>query len=146
MYTRILVPVDGSDCSGAALDHGLRLAHEQQAEVRLVHVIDTEVLYTFEGVNVAPIEAAWRQAGQEILDGAERYARQAGITKTSAALLETGGRRVAAVIVAECAHWSADLIVMGTHGRHGLEHLLLGSVAEGIVRTTLVPVLLIRKH
>ena len=63
--------------------------------------------------------------------------------KTTTALLEEGGR-IPDVGVAESKHWSADLIVLGTHGHHRIEHLLLGSVAEGVVRTTSVPVLLIR--
>jgi nucleotide-binding universal stress UspA family protein len=47
-------------------------------------------------------------------------------------------------ILAESARWGADLIVMGTHGRHGLAHLILGSVAEGVLRRATVPVLLVR--
>lgn len=44
----------------------------------------------------------------------------------------------------EAERWGAELIVMGTHGRHGLQHLWLGSVAEGVVRSSPVPVLLVR--
>ncbi|HXX38810.1 MAG TPA: universal stress protein [bacterium] len=146
MYRRVLIPVDGSDCSQAALEHGLGLAHEQQAEVRLIHVVDTRSLYTFENMNVEPVETAWRQAGQEILDRAEAHARRVGVAAVTVSLIETVGRGVAGVIVAECEHWPADLIVMGTHGRHGIERALLGSVAEGVVRASPVPVLLIRRH
>ena len=61
-------------------------------------------------------------------------------------LLKTGEptRRVPDVVVAEAKRWPADLIVAGTHGRRGLSHLFLGSVAEGIIRISTVPVLLIR--
>ena len=52
--------------------------------------------------------------------------------------------RLANVVVAEAARWPADLIVVGTHGRRGLSHVFLGSVAEGIVRSAPVPVLLVR--
>jgi len=146
MYGRVLIPIDRSECSQAALEHGLMLAREQRAEVRIIHVIDTHTLYTFESVNVEPIEVAWRQAGQEVLDRAEARARDAGVAAVSASLVETKGRRVASVIVAEGEHWPADLILMGTHGRCGIEHALLGSVAEGVVRASPVPVLLIRTH
>lgn len=145
MYRRVLITVDGSNCSEAALEHGLKLAHGEQAEVRIIHIVDTQSLYTFEGVDVGRIETAWRQAGQEVLDRAVAQARQVGVAVVSSALLETVGRRIPSVVVAEAERWSADLIVLGTHGRHGIDRLLLGSVAEGVVRTTPVPVLLIRK-
>ena len=48
------------------------------------------------------------------------------------------------VIVEEARSWGADLIVMGTHGRRGFEHLVLGSISEGVVRRATVPVLLLR--
>ena len=144
MYRRILIPVDGSSCGDAALKHGLRLAKEQNAEVKLIHVLDTQALYlSDEGLYVEGIAEQWRRAGQVIVDRAAAQARQAGITAATA-LLEEGGR-ISDVIAAESTRWSADLIVMGTHGRHGIDHLLLGSAAEGVVRTSTVPVLLIRQ-
>jgi len=146
MYRRVLIPLDRSDCSQSALTHGLELARDQGAEVRVIHVIDTHSLYTFESVDVEPIEAAWHQAGKDLLDRALARAREVGVAAVSASLVGTAGRRVPSVIVAECERWSADLILMGTHGRHGIEHALLGSVAEGVVRAAPVPVLLIRPH
>lgn len=59
------------------------------------------------------------------------------------ALLETGGERIASVIYREAQRWQADLIVIGTHGRSGFSRLFLGSVAEGVVRMAMVPVLLV---
>jgi nucleotide-binding universal stress UspA family protein len=59
-------------------------------------------------------------------------------------LLETEGKRVASVIDDDAKRWPADLIVIGTHGRSGISRLLLGSVAEGVVRGASVPVLLVR--
>jgi nucleotide-binding universal stress UspA family protein len=145
MYRRILIPVDGSPCSDAALAHGLHLAKEQGAEVKLVHVLDTQALYLlYEGVYVENIAEKWRRAGQAFLDQAAEHARQVGVSSAATALIEEDGR-IPDVAVAESKRWSADLIVMGTHGRHGIDHLLLGSVAEGVVRTASVPVLLIRK-
>jgi nucleotide-binding universal stress UspA family protein len=58
--------------------------------------------------------------------------------------IESLGLRIADAIIQEAAKWSADLIVAGTHGRSGLSHLLVGSVAEGILRVSPVPILLIR--
>jgi nucleotide-binding universal stress UspA family protein len=143
MYRRILIPIDGSACSDAAFHHGLRLAKEQRAEIKIIFVLDTQALYAFdEGFDVEDVAEKWRQAGQTLVDRAAEQVRHAGVT-TATALLEEGGR-VPDVIVAESKRWPADLIVMGTHGRHGVDHLLLGSVAEGVVRLAPVPVLLIR--
>jgi nucleotide-binding universal stress UspA family protein len=145
MYQRILMPIDGSACSEAALEHGLRLAKDQHAEVRVIQVPDTQALYLLdEGMYVEDIAAKWQQAGQALVDRAAARALQADVTMTGA-VIEEGGR-IADIIVAEARRWGADLIVLGTHGRHGVDHLLLGSVAEGVVRTSPVPVLLIRRR
>jgi len=144
MYQHILIAVDDSACSTTALHHGLSLAKEQGAEVRIVHVLDTRVFYTSEGFDIGPIVEAARRAGQEIVERAAADARAAGIATVSVAPIEALGDRIGAVIVAESQRWGADLIVIGTHGRHGIGHLFLGSVAEGVVRATSVPVLLIR--
>ncbi len=144
MYRRILIPVDGSACSDAALAHALRLARDQDAGAKIIHVLDTQALYLLdEGVYVEDIAGKWREAGRALLERASAHAREAGVAAETALLEEDG--RIAHVIVDQCKRWGADLIVMGTHGRHGLDHLLMGSAAEGVVRTTTVPVLLIRQ-
>lgn len=61
-------------------------------------------------------------------------------------MLEANGERIARVIDNEALAWGADLIVIGTHGRTGFNHLLFGSVAEGVVRGASVPVLLVRSE
>lgn len=59
-------------------------------------------------------------------------------------MVESLGGRVAYLIASQATNWPADLIVMGTHGRHGVSHLFMGSDAESVVRTSPVPVLLLR--
>lgn len=146
MYQRILVAVDGSPASKRALAEAIRLASDQHALLRIVHVIDDPyAYYAGDGVSpdtIATVESAWRQAGQTILDSAANLARQNGV-QPETALLEREDRP-STVIVDDAKQWNADLLVLGTHGRHGLEELLLGSVAEGVVRTSSVPVLLLR--
>jgi nucleotide-binding universal stress UspA family protein len=78
-----------------------------------------------------------------VLGKAEAKARKADV-KTEALLVETTGHRVADVILAQARKVKADLIVMGTHGRRGVARLVMGSDAEGVVRGTRVPVLLVR--
>ena len=90
------------------------------------------------------LDQALRQQGELVLWEAAERAGAYGVTATTA-LIEAGERRVAAAIVDEAASAGADLIAMGTHGRRGVEKLLLGSVAEGVARRAGVPVLPIRK-
>lgn len=148
MYTRILVAIDGSESGDLALKEALSLAGVHRAMLRLVHVVDMVPPY-FSGdtnfIDIVAVEEALAHSGRQILEKAHALVTTAGIPAETA-LLKTGEptRRIADVVVAEAKRWPADLIVVGTHGRRGLSHLFLGSVAEGIVRTSTVPVLLIR--
>jgi nucleotide-binding universal stress UspA family protein len=146
MYHRILVAVDGSSTSRRALQEGLKLAADEHAHLLLVHVLDESALYRYPvpiGDALHPVLEAWRQGGQNVLNEASGLARQAG-AEVEAELLESADRQIPEVIVDKAKRWEADLIVMGTHGRQGLEHLLLGSVAERVIRIAPVPVLLTR--
>jgi nucleotide-binding universal stress UspA family protein len=145
MYQRILVAVDGSAPSSHALHEAVQLAAALHAQVRLVYVVDIQSLYGIglAGIDIPTIEQAWCEEGRKILAESEAVARAAGIA-VDTALRETDGGRVGDAIAAEAKAWPADLIVAGTHGRHGIGHLLLGSVAEGIARGAPVPVLLVR--
>lgn len=141
MYKQILVPVDGSETSKTALQEALKLAREQGAKVCLVYVCEPMSYVLAEGI--INLTAAVRREGERIVGEALIKAREAGVDATTA-LVESGDRRVPAAIVEQAAATGADLIAMGTHGRRGVEHLLLGSVAEGVARRSGVPVLLIR--
>jgi nucleotide-binding universal stress UspA family protein len=144
MYLRILVPIDATARSDAVLRHGLRLAREQRAGLRIILVLESPWLFAYEGVPQVyadAIDQTWRRANQ-VLDGAVAEARQAGI-EVDAKLIEANGQRIPDLIAAEAERWPADLIVIGTHGRHGIGHLLFGSVAESVVHATSVPVLLV---
>lgn len=150
MYKRILVAVDGSDTSNLALREAMKLAKEQQAVLRLVHVVDeTPVYMTMVTIDasfsVADYQMAMREAGQKVLATCAATARQAGIeVGTKFIILEVLKQRICDAINEEAKGWPADLIVIGTHGRHGFNHLLLGSVAEGIIRLAAKPVLVVR--
>ena len=143
MYQRILVAVDGSAIAARALDAALTLAGEQHAQVRVIHVVDVapagtvEVYIDFEVYRQSCLAGA-----QDVLDSALAHARQTAVP-VEGALVEVTRENPSAGIVAEAKRWGADLIVMGTHGRSGLLHLLLGSVAEGVVRHLPGPLLLI---
>ena len=146
MYKRVLVAVDGSSTSTLALREAIKLAKEQQSIVRLVHVVDLSTTY-MDVETPWPrdeIQRAYREEGRKILKKAETAARRAGIQFDSKLLEVDYGGRITEAISDQAERWPADLIVIGTHGRRGVSHLLLGSVAEGVVRVATKPVLLIR--
>ena len=144
MYKRILVAIDGSSTSDLTLGEAIKLAKEQKAALRLVHVVDVapalEPPYPF-----ADYEKALREEGEKILATRATTAREAGIEADSKLIIiEMFGERIYDAIEEEAKDWAADLIVVGTHGRRGFRHLMLGSVAEGVIRVATKPVLLIR--
>lgn len=146
MYKRILVPVDGSNTSNIALREAIQSVGDGNVELRIIHVIEDVVpVWDVEFLNINEIREALRQAGRQILAKAETVARDAGVRAETRLIEATpAGARIANMIAAEAKAWPADLIVIGTHGRRGMDHLLMGSVAEGVVRISPVPVLLIR--
>jgi len=146
MYKRILVAVDGSSTSDLALQEAVKLAGESQAELRLVHVVNTVNLNVDLGyVATAEWLEVIRRGGEAVVDKAAAYAKQAGVNaEVKLVEIDTIGQRVPEAIAEEASAWPADIIVIGTHGRQGIHHLLMGSVAEGVMRIATVPVLLIR--
>lgn len=145
MYSRILVPVDGSDAANRGLMEAIAMAKSEGATLRLVHVVNDLVFDT----GYAPtmlydqLIDSLRGAGKEILRKAESMAREQGV-EPHTVLLESIGARVAELIVEQARQWPADLIVMGTHGRRGLRRLVMGSDAEVVLSLSPVPVLMVR--
>jgi len=145
MYQRILVPVDGSDTANRGLAEALKLAQALGAQIRLVHVVDQSslALNPEAGVAAAPLAEDFTEDGRKILEEAKMLASAQGV-QVEAVLHENFTGRVASLIVQEAKTSSAELIVMGTHGRRGLRHAVLGSDAEAVVHAAPVPVLLVR--
>ncbi len=145
MYKRILVPIDGSPASNRGLEEAIKLAKDQNAALRLLHVLNEWLIVSPDsaGANPGDLQEALRAAGDALLNEADARAKAAGVTATSA-LVEQMGAPVGAAIVRHAQEWPADLIVCGTHGRRGVRRLVLGSDAEYILRHTLIPVLLLR--
>lgn len=145
-FTRILVPTDFSTCSDTALALGARLAHEHQAELLVLHIVETHGLPR--GTVIHPVS---NPEGITI----ERYAHDMAMRELTVRLAHLPvparhRRRVvagspAATIIEIAEAESADLIVMGTRGRTGLAHMLVGSVAEKVVRHSAIPVLTVRE-
>jgi nucleotide-binding universal stress UspA family protein len=144
MFKRILVPVDGSSAALRAVDKAVALAQAFGARVDLVHVID---VYPFVGIGA---EHAFGQT--EYMAAASASANQA-LARAEAAVALAGlpcerriieGHVIHEGILEAAESLGSDLIVMGSHGRHGLEKLLLGSATQRVLSHTSLPVLVVR--
>ena len=144
MFQRILVPVDGSPTALQAVDKAVGLAKAFNGAVTAIYVIDP---YPFTGVGT---DFAYGQA--QYLSAATAEAHEA--IKSARAQIEAAGVTVDTRVVEQHTPWrgileaaadtQADLIVMGSHGRRGLEKLVLGSVAQRVLQHAEVPVLVVR--
>ena len=144
MYQRILVPIDGSATSERALDEAIKFAQQQNSRIELVHVLEDIWYFDNENyLNYAELVQTMRYSGEKILAQAQNKFLQAGVM-VDIRLLEAQGERVANVIINEAKNSLADLIIIGTHGRSGFSRMLMGSIAEGVVRMANIPILLIR--
>ncbi len=145
MYSKILVPIDGSAASTAGLSEAIRIAKSQGSRIRLLHIVNDVILENGYGSGVYATDAleVLRRAGQGVVDAALASAQREGV-KAESILLESVAESAADLIIGQAKSWSADLIVMGTHGRRGLARLVMGSDAESVVRSTTIPVLLVR--
>jgi nucleotide-binding universal stress UspA family protein len=145
MYKQILCPVDGSPASNSGLNEAILLAKDQHAKLRFLHVIDTffPILDISGDLNIIYMSDILRENGKNILKKAEAAAQHSGVPADSI-MIEANGGRVSKSVVSQVEEWHADLIVMGTHGQRGLERFVIGSDAQAILRTSPVPVLLVR--
>ncbi|MBE2263118.1 MAG: universal stress protein [Burkholderiaceae bacterium] len=144
MFKKILVPVDGSPTSQQAVSRAVALAKAFDAEVFAIYVIDP---YPFTGVGTdfAYGQSQYLEAATFEANNAIRGAREA---------IEASGVKVDTRVVEANAPWrgiletatelGADLIVMGSHGRRGLEKLVLGSVAQRVLSHAHLPVMVVR--
>jgi nucleotide-binding universal stress UspA family protein len=138
----ILVPSDFSECSDAAIRYGLELARRFDARLHLLHVVQD------------PATQPWAAEGfaLPILEIVEQWQKDARLRLAAAVPLPDAARVTCVATIAAptdeivryaSAH-AVDLIVMGTHGRGGVSHLLLGSIAEKVIRRAPCPVLTVR--
>lgn len=146
MYQRILVPVDGSSTSNLALQEAIKLAKQMEARLELVHVYEDAIYLVDENYfNYEELQKTIHDSGEKVLTAAEATVQAAGIP-VETRLIPSNNERIANILVEEAKRWQAELIVIGTHGHSGFSRLLLGSVAEGVVRIAPIPVLLIRSN
>lgn len=136
MIKRILVPVDFSETSLEALDHAVDLAKQYAADVVLMNAVDP-IYYPVPAPQFLADQKAFARGELDIL--AEKLTRRQVVCRT---VLRVGTPHIE--IVKAALDNGADMIVMSTHGRTGFSHLMMGSVAEKVVRASVCPVLTVR--
>ncbi|MFB6074250.1 MAG: universal stress protein [Haloarculaceae archaeon] len=139
MYDRILVPTDGSEGSAAAIDHAIDLAKANDAALYALYVIETAAISP--DVDAGTVLSSLERTGQRAIEDVRERAEAAGLERIEGSVAQGVPHRA---ILAYARDNDVDLIVMGTHGRTGIERYLLGSVAEKVVRLSEVPVLTVR--
>jgi len=140
MFKKIVVPLDGSPLAEAVLPQVTELAHALATEVLLLRVAVAHAFPAGDPISLAEEEVrVVREAEAYLAAVAGRLAREGVTAKTA---VRYG--QAAAEIIDHVAFEGADLVAMSTHGRSGLSRLVVGSVAEEVVRKVGVPVLLFR--
>jgi nucleotide-binding universal stress UspA family protein len=138
-YSKILIAVDSSEYSMQAAKKGLELSHQLDAKTALLYVVDTsKALGNIDaGISAEQSLIVLKKEAEQTLDELAAMYNGKSIMKFIPEGLPTKD------IIKTAEIWEADLIVMGTHGRTGLMHLLVGSVAEHIIRHSKIPVMVI---
>jgi nucleotide-binding universal stress UspA family protein len=145
MYRRILVPIDGSATAQRGLTEAIALAKAFDASLVLLCIVEyyPVMIEMATAATWELISTDLRAHSQGVLDAAHDAAKAAGVA-SEAHLEDAAAARVCDVIVDQAREHGCDLIVMGTHGRRGIEHALIGSDAERVLRLAPCAVLLVR--
>jgi len=138
-YDRILVPTDGSEGVERAIHHAVEVAASNDAVLYGLYVLSTDA---YAGLGM---ESSWESVDRLLREDAERaVARIREIAERTNATVPVETAVVEGKPSREIVHYAenedCDLVVMGTHGRGGIDRLLLGSVAESVIRASSIPV------
>ena len=140
VFRRVLIALEGTAVSAHAMTIGIDLGQALGAEVSFVHVVDPKLAHAPEtGILVPVLLADQKRQGQALLG-----ATGARLTSLPPPCQFLRVGEPSKEIIAAAREWSADLIVVGTHGRTGLTRVVLGSIAESVVRHAPCPVVVVR--
>jgi nucleotide-binding universal stress UspA family protein len=144
---KILLAIDDSKYSEAAIDAVITQAKPSETEVRLLHVVEPTPVYSDGQAWVyypdyGEVRHEQRKEAEGLVARAAERLRTAGLRVTTA--IETGNPKV--VVIDDAAAWHADLIVLGSHGRKGLDRFLMGSVSDAVARHARCSVQIVRAH
>jgi nucleotide-binding universal stress UspA family protein len=137
-FRKILIAVDGGPVSTHAAEVGLQLACCVTGQVALVHVVELALTHA-PGIAAEDLLAEAKKDGKRILTAVQDSISPLFVADE---FIRVG--KPAQEILAVAKEWPADVIVVGSHGRHGIPRVLLGSVAEAVMRHADCPVLVIR--
>ncbi len=146
MYQHIVVAVDDSDTARQAIREAVALAKSSGAELTLVHAVDEALFAHFSHTTLAnrdAVQAALISEGKGVLENAAEVASSAGMAPKTR-LLTSEHQSTSDQIAEAVKTLQADLLVVGSHGRHGVQRLLLGSVAERLLHKVSISVLIVR--
>ena len=148
MYKRIMVAVDESFMTSQVMETAIELAKATGAQVAICHAIDETILAQREVAMMLPnsvgkTEARMRLGAEGFLDKLLQTVRSAGV-EAEIKLVESEQKHVSDMLIDAAGEWQADLLVVGTHGRRGIERFFVGSVAERLVRKGQTSLLLVR--
>ena len=147
MFKRIMVAIDGSKTSNRALREAIKIGKDQRAMLRLIHVVDEMPAYITMGevsYSIEDYRKSMREGGRKVLAAAAAKAKVSRVRFDTKLAVTAGlSTRIWEVMNKEAKRWRADLIVIGTHGRRGFDRFIVGSVAEGIIRASGMPVLVV---
>ena len=146
VISRVLVPIDFSPSARAALEYATFLAGEFAADLEVLHVWEPPGYVGPDTLALLPVAAGqpgWDQTRAEVTREVDQFLAKAS-AKPKALSVRVEAGEPSDTILNLAKDWGADLIVMGTHGRTGLSRLLIGSVAEAVLRRSTCPVLTIR--
>jgi nucleotide-binding universal stress UspA family protein len=132
---RIVLAIDGSQFSNAAVQAVIAQAQPKETEIRVLHVVEPPTLLVTRemGGYDSALDQAWeaeKKQAKELVDKTVELLRAKGLKATGT--VENGDAK--SRILETAKDWRADLIVLGSHGRKGLEHFLMGSVSEAVAR------------
>jgi nucleotide-binding universal stress UspA family protein len=141
-FQKILIAVDGSPIAARSADVGIDLAQLLGGEAAFIYIVDpAENTIPEGGVPATDLLAMAQEGGKKLLAG---FRERATLRPPALEFLQVG--KPGTEIVKAAEDWGAHMIVIGSHGRGGLGRLLLGSVAEAVVRHAFCPVLVVRGH
>ena len=144
-FTRVLVPTDFSEAADAALSYARALAAAPGSSIHLLHVFsDPFTMAAYAPEVYVPLPPDVREDAVNDIRRRLQERLEAGGTPRPGDTIDVATGLTAKAIVEYAAAHGIDVIVMGTHGRRGVAHMLLGSVAEHVVRTAHCPVLTVR--
>ncbi|HML06333.1 MAG TPA: universal stress protein [Methanobacterium sp.] len=131
MFETILVPTDGSEFAQRAENVAISIASKYNARITGAYVIDEKLIYPYEVLE---------EEGKNILKNLSSNAKKEGVTVDEILVVGNPAKDLVTII----RRMKPDLVVIGTHSKKGLEKLLLGSVAENVLKTVEAPVLLVK--